>query len=155
MKVKKLSGMRVVRAKPGNILDCYGVYKKIWKGPFAVPALNENQQKDYYWTLLEELANQGHLILLLQRGSRYFGMVHAVISSKPLGQPPALFVKAIHVDESKRNRGGGKLLLDELAFLAGRFGIKTFDFFCADDQVEYWAKKRKAKKVANLMTVEV
>lgn len=151
----KLSGMKVIRARPSNILDCYDIYKRIWKESFYVPQLDENQQKDYYWLLLEELANPNHLVLLIQRGTRYLGMVHAIIAPAVAGRKPSIFVKTIYVLDSKRKRGGGKLLLDELVFLAGRFGIKNFDFLCSDELVEYWAKKRKAKKLANLMAVEV
>lgn len=151
----KLGGLRAVRAKPGNILDCFDIYKRGWKDGTILHKLTEKQQADYYWVLLEELASPNHIILLLQRGTRYFGMIHAISVPKPLGQPPVLFVKTIYVLDSKRKRGGGKLLIDELIFMAGGFNIKNFEFLCQDDLVEYWKKKRKAVKVANYMAVEV
>ena len=153
--VKKVSGFSVVRGTPGNILDAYDMYKRIWKEAWSFPKLSEDQQKAYYWQLLEELTQQNHMVLLLKRGTKFYGMVHAVIVPKPLGQPPALLVKNIYVLDSKRKRGGGKLLIDEMVFLAGRYGIKNFDFMAPDELVEYWVKKRKATKVANYMTVEV
>jgi GNAT superfamily N-acetyltransferase len=151
----KLGGLRVVRAKPGNILDCFDIYKRGWKDGLIQSRLNEKQQADYYWTLLEELASPNHMVLLLQRGAKFYGMIHAVLVPKPLGQAPVFFIKTIYVLDSKRKRGGGKLLADELIFMAGRFGVKNFEFLCQDELVEYWAKKRKAVKVANYMAVEV
>lgn len=154
-KKKKASGFIVVRGTPGNILDAFDMYKRIWKESWALPKLTEPQQKEYYWQLLEELSQPTHMVLFLKRGAKIFGMLHAVIVQKPLGQPAAFFVKNIYVLDSKRKRGGGKMLLDEMVFLAGRFGVKNFDFMAPDELVEYWGKKRKALKVANYMTFEV
>ncbi len=151
----KLGGLRVVRAKPSNILDCYDIYKRAWKEGSILPALSETQQKDYYWTLLNELADPSHVVLLLQRGAKFYGMIHAIVLPVPLGHKSSMVVKMIYVLDSKRKRGGGKLLIDELVFLSGRFDIKKFEFMCKDEMVEYWGKKRKAVKVANYMTFEV
>ena len=151
----KLGGLRAVRAKPGNILDCFDIYKRSWKDGKVLPVLTEAQQKDYYWLLLNELADPSHVILLLQRGAKFYGMIHAIALPVRLGHPPSMAVKMVYVLDSKRKRGGGKLLIDELIFLAGRFGIKNFEFLCPDEMVEYWGKKRKAKKVATYMTFEV
>lgn len=154
-KKKKVSGLAVVRATPGNILDVYEMYKRVWREKSIKPELTEDQQKEYYWRLLEELANPNHMILMLKRGTRHFGFVHSFLVPAIPGYTPTLFVKVIHVLDSKRKLGGGKLLADELIFMAGRYNIKKFDFMCPDELVEYWAKKRKAMKVANYMTFEV
>lgn len=149
---KKASSVKVVKATAGNILDVFDMYKRQWK---EKPVLSEQQEKEYYWQLIDELANPAHVVLVIQKGIRFFGFIHSFIIPKPNGQPPSLFVKTIYVLDSKRKRGNAKLLIDELIFMAGGFGIKKFDFVCDDDQVEYWSKKRKAKKITNHMTIEV
>jgi len=149
---KKLSGVKVVKATPGNILDVFDLYKRQWK---EKPQLTPQQEKEYYWQLIEELASPSQVVLLMQKGARFLGFIHSFVVPKPNGQPPVLFVKTVYVLDSKRKRGNAKLLIDELVFMAGGFGIKKFDFVCDDEQVEYWSKKRKATKVANHMTFEV
>ena len=155
VKKKKKSSFNIVRATPGNILEVYEMYKRVWREKSVNPVPAEDQQKVYYWKLLEELGNPGHVVLLIKRGTRYLGFVHGVVAPADPGHAPRMFVKIIHVLDSKRKHGGGKMPADELAFLAGLLGVKKFDFMCDDDLVEYWAKKRNAKKVANYMTFEV
>ena len=155
VKKKKKSGFNIVRATPGNILEVYEMYKRVWKEGTIQAVPDQSQQKVYYWRLLEELGNPAHVVLLLKRGTRFLGFVHGIVSPVESGHSPRMFVKTIHVQEARRKHGGGKMLADEMIFMAGLLGIKKFDFMCGDDLVEYWANKRNAKKVANYMTFEV
>ncbi len=57
----------------------------------------------------------------------------------------------IHVTKNKRKLGIAKLLTDRLVEDFKKLGITEIDLMANDSLVDYWEKKRKAKKVMNYL----
>lgn len=144
----------IERAVPSNILDIYALAKAAVKeGAYNYPFPNEQQLKSYYFTLLEELANPRELFFIARKGRQYLGFVHATLVQRPWGDSMVMFVKMNYVIGKKRKLGIGKQLADRMLEEGKRLGITKFEFMCNDEMLEFWSKKRGAKKLMNYMVV--
>lgn len=154
-----MKGVVIERALPGNAIDLMPlVLEAIKAGVFTGPLPSQSEIKNqWYWTLLtQELPNPLHKYYLAKRGRGYLGYLHAVfIPNRWTGKIDSVFVDAVYVIEKRRKNGIGRKLINALIDEAEKVGIKRFDFMVADNQIEYWMKTRNAKKITNLMRVEL
>jgi GNAT superfamily N-acetyltransferase len=151
-----MKGCVVERAKASNTIDLYPLILKAAKdGVFPGSQPSEKALKEYYFKLLmQELPSEFHFYYLAKRGRGYLGFLHAVlIPARWDGAITTFYVDTVYVVEHRRKYGVGKKLLDALIKEAENMGIRDFEFLCPDAQINLWEKKRKAKKISNLMRV--
>jgi GNAT superfamily N-acetyltransferase len=102
------------------------------------------------------LAQQTNVLFLAQKGRQFLGMIHMTVSFRPVGQQKlTAFVKAAYVIPSKRKLGVGKQLADQAMMFCRQSRIQGIEFLCDDKMLEFWSKKRGARKVANYALIEV
>lgn len=152
-----MKGVKIIRARPSNVLDAYDLYKKAHReGVLRHPQPTEEDLKEYYFVLLEELAQPTNVLLLAQKGRQFLGMIHMTVNFRPVGrQKLTAFVKAAYVIQSKRKLGVGKQLADAAMSFCRQSRIQSIEFLCDDKMLEFWSKKRGAEKVANYAVIEV
>ena len=153
----KVKGLKVFRAQPNNAIDIYPLIISAAKDECYIDSPKERDLKTYYFQgLLRELASDYHLWFLARRGRGFLGFVHGIIiPGRWNGQIDTLLVDMVYVMQSRRKNGIAKKLIDEILKEAENIGVRRVEFFCFDSQVEYWAKERKAKKISNIMRVDL
>jgi predicted GNAT family acetyltransferase len=148
-------GVKIEKAMPSNLIDVYDLFKKAAKeGLFVYPQPTEEQIKEYYFMLLQELADPRTLVYIARKGKQFLGYVHGHIIQRPWGSPYMVFIKMCFVIDKKRKLGVSKDLVDKLVEDCKKMGVTTFEFMANDEMCDYWSKKRKARKVLNYMVVE-
>lgn len=150
-----MKGLKIDFAKPSNAIDIYALLKEAAKEGLLAGKPSERQLKAYYFThLLPEVGAPGQLYLVAKRGRGYLGFLHASLITK-WGTSHEVVVHQIFVVKHRRKNGVGRKLLDELQKQVENLGIKRIEFACPLDQVEYWAKERKAKSSQAIMGVDL
>lgn len=148
-----MRGIIIERATPSNILDVFALFKESVKEG-NLGKWTPEQMKEYYWALLNELADPHQLILLAKRGRTYWGYSHGSLGFRPSGTARVIFIRSVFVVGKKRKMGIGKQLIEHARGLCQKMGINTAEFMCDDNQVEYWSKKVRAVKKKNFMVIE-
>lgn len=149
-----MKGLVIHRAKASNTVDLFPLVRQAAKeGAYPGPSPTESALKQYYFKLLTvELPNELHFFYLARRGRGHLGFLHAIaVPGQWDGKIDSMYVNMVWSKPTKRKMGVGKKLLDQLIEDAENLGIKKFEFLSKDDLVDYWVKKRSAKKVSNLM----
>ncbi len=150
-----IKGVKLERALPSNILDIYALYKMAHKeGKLMTPAPTDKELKDYYFTLLELLADQAlNYVYLARKGRMYIGFVQLRLSFRSLGPSPIMAITNLYVHPKKRKLGIGRALFQHGVDEMKKAGVNRFEFLCEDDLVAYY-HKIGAKKALNFMVVE-
>ena len=153
-----MKGLVVERARPSNAIDVFPLIKQAAEaGVFHDARPTEKMLKSFYFKLLtEQLPSEFHFYYLGRRSRGYLGLLHAfVVPGRWDGRIDTMYIDLLFTVEKRRKMGVGQKLLDQLLADAENLGIKNFEFLVPDDQVEYWKKKRQAKKASNLMRVSL
>jgi len=154
-----MKGLKVIRATGQNAIDIYPLLVKASEEKALPSNPSSKQLKDFYFGgLLKQLGvhYQFHYWFLARRGRGFLGVIHAQIIPGPWdGSIETLVVTLIYVTKGRRKMGVGRKLVDAVLKEAENIGIKNIQFLCPDDAMEYWQKERDAKKVSNLMRVDL
>lgn len=151
-----MKGVKIERAYPNNFIDVYALFKAMVKeGNYIYPQPTDAQIKDFCFRLLTILAEPNNLIYVARKGRQYLGFIYGMVVPRDFGPAYTGYVRMVYTDKKKRSLGVGKALADTLSDAFKELGIKTVEFSCHDDLQAYWSKKRGAKKVLNLMAVDL